>query len=151
MSLPRIQLSEFSPERRAMFFEGARLRDDMLTAWLGFCNDRCITAASEREEAAQAHRVYDTLTDLEAMLNGAADRLERERLRAAVARPYPRTAPCAVECRGDGGQVCALIGPNLAEGVSGYGDTLPDALRALADAIEKETAGCGQEGPPTNA
>jgi len=51
-----------------------------------------------------------------------------------------RHPPVAVECRCDGNQVYALIGPNYAEGVVGFGDTLPDALRALADAIEDEVA-----------
>lgn len=55
-----------------------------------------------------------------------------------VKRPYPRTAPCAVSCRGDGDQVLALIGKNLHDGVAGFGDTLPEALRALADELEWE-------------
>ncbi len=58
----------------------------------------------------------------------------------SVKRPYPRSAPCAVECRADGDQILALIGPNLAEGVHGFGDTLPEALRDLADSIDAETA-----------
>jgi hypothetical protein len=33
----------------------------------------------------------------------------------------------------DGNQVCALVGKNLVEGVSGYGATVPEALRDLAD------------------
>lgn len=56
----------------------------------------------------------------------------------SVKRPYPRTAPCAVNCRADGDQVGALIGSNIAEGVCGYGDTLPEALRSLADELERE-------------
>lgn len=55
-----------------------------------------------------------------------------------VVRPEPRTAPCAVACRGDGDQVLALIGPNIQEGVAGFGDTLPAALRALADELDRE-------------
>lgn len=61
---------------------------------------------------------------------------------STVRRPYPRTGPCFVECRGDGNQILALIGSNLAEGVAGFGDDLPSALRALADELEREV---GQE------
>lgn len=56
----------------------------------------------------------------------------------AVKRPYPRTAPCAVECRCDGNQVYALIGEDYMTGAVGFGDTLPDALRNLADELERE-------------
>jgi hypothetical protein len=55
-----------------------------------------------------------------------------------VRRPYPRTAPCAIECRCDGNQVYTLIGENCMEGAVGFGDTLPDALRNLADELERE-------------
>ena len=58
-----------------------------------------------------------------------------------VSRPYPRTAPCAVVCRGDGTAISAGI--DIAHwphegGVMGFGDTLPDALRDLAREIEAE-------------
>ncbi len=61
-----------------------------------------------------------------------------------VRRPYMRHPPCAVECRCDGKQVYAAIGDPDAGilrqpgGVIGFGDTLADALRNLADEIEKE-------------
>ena len=55
-----------------------------------------------------------------------------------VKRPYMRTAPCAVLCRGDGNQVSACIGDDPHTGVWGFGDTLADALRNLADGIEAE-------------
>jgi hypothetical protein len=55
-----------------------------------------------------------------------------------VKRPYMRHPPCAVECRCDGNQVYALIGEDYMTGCVGFGDTLADALRALADEIEKE-------------
>lgn len=61
-----------------------------------------------------------------------------------VKRPYMRHPPCAVECRCDGNQVYAAISnPDAAirgesGSVIGFGDTLADALRALADEIEKE-------------
>ena len=38
----------------------------------------------------------------------------------------------------DGDTIIALMGRNLQEGVSGYGDTVPEALRELASAIERE-------------
>ncbi len=57
---------------------------------------------------------------------------------AAVKRPFMRTAPCAVECRCDGDKVYALIGRDCMSGVVGFGDTLADALRSLANEIEKE-------------
>jgi hypothetical protein len=55
-----------------------------------------------------------------------------------VTRPYPRTAPCFVCCRGDGDQICALIGDDLQDGVAGFGADLPVALRDLADNLERE-------------
>ena len=55
-----------------------------------------------------------------------------------VKRPYMRTAPCAIMCRGDGNQIAAMIGTNPHEGVWGFGDTLADALRDLATQIESE-------------
>jgi len=64
----------------------------------------------------------------------------------SVKRPYMRTAPCAIECRGDGNQVYAQLGigdPMTAP--CGYGDTLADALRALADEIEAEVQVEGTE------
>lgn len=61
----------------------------------------------------------------------------------SVKRPTMRHPPCAVECRCDGDQVYACIGdPSAAirgeSGVIGFGDTLADALRALAAEIEEE-------------
>lgn len=56
-----------------------------------------------------------------------------------VKRPYPRTAPCSIMCRADGNQIAAMIGTNPHEGVWGFGETLPDALRDLALQIENET------------
>jgi hypothetical protein len=58
-----------------------------------------------------------------------------------VKRPYMRTAPCAVVCRGDGGKVGAIINPDKwphQGGIAGFGDTLADALRDLAVSIEAE-------------
>ena len=71
-------------------------------------------------------------------------------MNSTVKRPYPRTAPCAVVCRADGDQVLALIGPNLMEGVYGYGDTLPDALRMLADELEREVGETPKEATDGN-
>lgn len=65
-----------------------------------------------------------------------------------VKRPIMRTAPCAIECRGDGNQVYAMIDPNRwphQGGIAGFGDTLADALRNLADEIEKEVEVTGEE------
>lgn len=59
-----------------------------------------------------------------------------------------RTAPCAIECRCDGNRVYAMIDPNHwphQGGIAGFGDTLADALRALADEIEKEVEVHGSE------
>jgi len=61
-----------------------------------------------------------------------------ERDAPAVKRPELRHPPVAINCRCDGNKVCALIGSNLQEGVSGFGDNLPDALRDLADELERE-------------
>lgn len=62
-----------------------------------------------------------------------------------VKRPYMRHPPCVVECRCDGTEaVYAAIGDpdagirHEAGGVIGFGATLSDALRDLADEIEKE-------------
>lgn len=55
-----------------------------------------------------------------------------------VTRPEMWSVPVAINCRGDGNQVLALIGSNIQEGCAGFGDTLPDALRDLASEIEKE-------------
>jgi len=38
----------------------------------------------------------------------------------------------------DGNQIGALAGPNLVEGVSGWGDSVHEALRDLADNLAKE-------------
>ena len=37
----------------------------------------------------------------------------------------------------DGNQWCALIGEDLQEGIAGFGDTRYDAIRALADEMER--------------
>ena len=44
----------------------------------------------------------------------------------------------------DGNQWCALYGPNLMEGVAGFGDTPDDALRAFDEAMQT-----GAPGSPT--
>jgi hypothetical protein len=38
----------------------------------------------------------------------------------------------------DGNQVCALVGPDLVAGVAGFGDSVHDALRELADNLVRE-------------
>jgi hypothetical protein len=38
----------------------------------------------------------------------------------------------------DGNQICALVGPDLVAGVAGFGDTVHDALRELADNLVRE-------------
>lgn len=38
----------------------------------------------------------------------------------------------------DGDQICALIGENLQTGVAGFGSTAGDALRDLAQAVDRE-------------
>ena len=38
----------------------------------------------------------------------------------------------------DGNKICALIGSNLVEGVSGFGDSVHEALRDLADNLVSE-------------
>ena len=43
-----------------------------------------------------------------------------------------------VELCWDGNQVCALAGPDLVVGVSGFGDAVHDALRELADNLVRE-------------
>ena len=67
-----------------------------------------------------------------------------------VKRPYMRTAPCAVVCRGDGSAVYAIINPEKwphEGGIAGFGDTLADALRDLADEIEKEVTVVSSDSP----
>ena len=38
----------------------------------------------------------------------------------------------------DGNKIMALVGPNLQDGIGGFGDTIAEALRNLADNMEKE-------------
>jgi hypothetical protein len=38
----------------------------------------------------------------------------------------------------DGNQICALVGPDLVAGVAGFGDSVHDALRELADNLVRE-------------
>ncbi len=38
----------------------------------------------------------------------------------------------------DGAEICALIGPDLVEGIAGFGTTPGDALRSLAEQVDKE-------------
>ena len=38
----------------------------------------------------------------------------------------------------DGNQICALVGPDLVQGVAGFGDGVHDALRGLADNLVRE-------------
>ncbi len=44
---------------------------------------------------------------------------------------------CAVIMR-DGNQFVVIVGMDLVEGVAGFGDTIPDALRDLATNMERE-------------
>jgi hypothetical protein len=43
-----------------------------------------------------------------------------------------------VELVRDENGIIALIGHNLQDGIAGYGNTVPEALRNLADAMERE-------------
>lgn len=63
---------------------------------------------------------------------------EREAQSPGVKRPELRHPPVAIECRCDGNQVYALIGPNIQVGAAGFGDNLPEALIDLADALYRE-------------
>jgi hypothetical protein len=38
----------------------------------------------------------------------------------------------------DGNRVCALVGPDLVAGAAGFGDSVHDALRELADNLVQE-------------
>ena len=38
----------------------------------------------------------------------------------------------------DGNQICALVGPDLVAGVAGFGNSVHDALRELADNLVRE-------------
>ena len=74
----------------------------------------------------------------------------------SVKRPEMRSVPCAIECRGDGKAVYACIGdPGKAlQGESGliaFGDTLADALRALAIEIEREVGWDAADGRTARA
>lgn len=42
----------------------------------------------------------------------------------------------------DGDQWCALVGPNLQEGVAGFGKTIHEALYNLADQLRGRTCHC---------
>ena len=44
----------------------------------------------------------------------------------------------SIDVSRDGNKISALIGPNLQEGLGGFGDTVPVALRDLADQMEAE-------------
>src|SRR4051812_9101756 len=55
---------------------------------------------------------------------------------------HGRTLPAnEVDLCWDGNQICALAGPDLLIGVSGFGDSVIDALRDLADNLEREAVG----------
>ena len=38
----------------------------------------------------------------------------------------------------EGNQIMTVMGPDLVQGISSFGDTIPEALRDLAAAIDKE-------------
>ena len=42
-----------------------------------------------------------------------------------------------MQLRRNGNHIIALIGRDLRDGIAGYGDTAPEALRSLARAIER--------------
>ena len=45
----------------------------------------------------------------------------------------------AIQLTWDGNKFCALAGPNLVEGISGFGDSAHEALRDLADNLVRES------------
>ena len=53
-----------------------------------------------------------------------------------------------VELGRDENGIIALIGHNLQDGIAGYGNTVPEALRGLADAIERENWPLPELDPP---
>jgi hypothetical protein len=62
-----------------------------------------------------------------------------EKDREAIAELLRRTSE-GVQISKDGDQMCALIGENIHEGTAGFGDTVPDALRDLANQLQTECA-----------
>jgi hypothetical protein len=48
----------------------------------------------------------------------------------------------------DGNAIAAMIGPDLQAGISGWGDTAPEALRDLATALERENWPMPELDPP---
>jgi hypothetical protein len=38
----------------------------------------------------------------------------------------------------EGNKIMAMVGPDLQQGLGGFGDTIPEALRDLAERMEKE-------------
>jgi hypothetical protein len=38
----------------------------------------------------------------------------------------------------EGYKIMAMVGPDLQQGLGGFGDTIPEALRDLAEQVEKE-------------
>jgi hypothetical protein len=53
-----------------------------------------------------------------------------------------------VEAVRDGHAICTLIGPEPQSGIMGCGETLPQALRDLADPIERERYTLPELAPP---
>ena len=53
-----------------------------------------------------------------------------------------------VELIRDENGVIALIGHNVQDGIAGYGNTVPEALRDLAEAIERENWPLRELDPP---
>ena len=56
--------------------------------------------------------------------------------------------PMTVQLVRDGNAIIALIGRDLQVGIAGYGDSVPEALRDLATAIEREQAVFPEMEPP---
>lgn len=80
-------------------------------------------------EAEQRAKGYAAL-----MNSGASDEARLAFVKGVTA--HMREAD-SVELSRDGNQICALIGPDLQEGVAGFGGTTPAALRDLAKQLEE--------------
>ena len=55
-----------------------------------------------------------------------------------IEMPKPPSGIEYVSVQRDGAKIVAMVGPNLQDGIGGFGDSIPEALRDLADAIERE-------------
>ena len=92
----------------------------------------------------------DMLRDLHKRATALIKRYERYTPRKSTDTTEDRVDTALMKLM-DGNQICAMIGPDLVQGIGGFGPSVHEALRDLADQLDAVAAVLARYQRPTEA